>query len=169
MVILSESSWQAALHGRKIKAKFCSSRSPQTESIRCRICSAASPVRSSICLSAVQTVPLAQTETFSNEVYSRSLFLRPALIFFGSILSTIFPLRLSISFALNTREPLTDQDGPQVSSSPKGSDSQTSSSDSKHELEIQEAINNPTDQHPGMASMLRPGTNTGGHVTSKST
>lgn len=56
---------------------------------------------------------------------------------------------------------------PQVSSSPKGSDSQTSSSDSKHELEIQEAINSPTDQHPGMASMLRPGTNTGGHVTSE--
>ncbi|EST08075.1 Major facilitator superfamily [Kalmanozyma brasiliensis GHG001] len=53
---------------------------------------------------------------------------------------------------------------PQVSSQ-TGSDSPTTSSDSKHDIEIREAI--ADDQHPGMASMLRPGTTTGGNITSE--
>lgn len=40
-----------------------------------------------------------------------------------------------------------------------GTQSLTASNDSKADLEITEAVGN--DQHPGMASMLRPGTNTG--------
>ncbi|TKY89981.1 hypothetical protein EX895_001279 [Sporisorium graminicola] len=50
------------------------------------------------------------------------------------------------------------------SSSPKGSQSVSASDESKLDLEITEARN---DQHPGMASMLRPGTNTGGVITSE--
>ncbi|KAJ9474026.1 hypothetical protein PHBOTO_004089 [Pseudozyma hubeiensis] len=41
----------------------------------------------------------------------------------------------------------------------------SNSDESKADLEIHEAIAN--DQHPGMASMVRPGTNTGGMVTSE--
>lgn len=41
----------------------------------------------------------------------------------------------------------------------------SNSDESKADLEIHEAIAN--DQHPGMASMVRPGTNTGGLVTSE--
>ncbi|SJX64096.1 related to nitrate transporter [Sporisorium reilianum f. sp. reilianum] len=50
------------------------------------------------------------------------------------------------------------------SASPKDSQSATASNDSKLDLEITEARN---DSHPGMASMLRPGTNTGGVITSE--
>lgn len=55
-----------------------------------------------------------------------------------------------------------------VSGSPKESQSITASDDSnKIDLEITEAIAAPTEQHPGMASMLRMGTNTGGVITSE--
>ncbi|SOV07019.1 related to nitrate transporter [Ustilago sp. UG-2017a] len=49
----------------------------------------------------------------------------------------------------------------------KQSPSLTASNDSKVDLEITEAVSGPLDQHPGMASMLRMGTNTGGVVTSE--
>ena len=57
--------------------------------------------------------------------------------------------------------------GDGVSPSPKASQSSAASTDSKLDLEITEAIASPVDQHHGMASMLRIGTNTGGVVTSE--
>ncbi|SPO25655.1 related to nitrate transporter [Ustilago trichophora] len=50
---------------------------------------------------------------------------------------------------------------------PKASDSSGTSNDSKVDLELKEAIASPVDQHHGMASILRMGTNTGGVVTSE--
>ncbi|KAJ1024223.1 hypothetical protein NDA18_004396 [Ustilago nuda] len=49
----------------------------------------------------------------------------------------------------------------------KQSPSLTASNGSKVDLEVTEAISSPLDQHPGMASMLRMGTSTGGVVTSE--
>ncbi|SNX85142.1 related to nitrate transporter [Melanopsichium pennsylvanicum] len=54
-----------------------------------------------------------------------------------------------------------------ISPSPKACRSSAASTDSKLDLEITEAISSPVEQHQGMASILRMGTNTGGVVTSE--
>lgn len=54
-----------------------------------------------------------------------------------------------------------------LSASPKEAHSISASDESKADLEITEAISSPVDQHQGMASMLRIGTNTGGVITSE--